>query len=489
MKVSIPMVIGDRLTEAASGARLEQVNPATENVHACVPYARTEDVARAVAAARGAFEGGPWPRLTPTERGKLLATLGELISERTDELALMDTEDMGKPLRYAREGDLPGAVEILRFYAGFCDKVRGSQIPGGYSQHVYTVREPVGVVAGIVPWNFPLALAVQKLAPALACGNTIVLKPAEQSPRSALRLAALCLEAGFPPGVVNAVSGLGETTGAMLAADPGVDKISFTGSTEVGKLIMHAAAEQLRKVSLELGGKSANIVFADADLEAALASAVFTCCYNTGQICSSGSRLLLERGVHDDFLGALVDRMKAIKVGDPLAPETKIGPLVSRDQYERVTGYIAQGEKEYPPIVCGQRSSLPDRGFYVSPTLFDHVDPDSRIAQEEIFGPVLSVIEFNSEEEAVRIANQTRYGLAAAVWTKDLNRAHRMAAQVDTGVVWVNCVQFGGAPVPCEGHRQSGVGVDMGTEVIESYTKLKSVIVNLDPTPNAWANA
>ena len=320
MIATMNMIIGEGKSLAHPDGWLELVDPATEEVHARVPHASAEDVDRAVQAARRAFDEGPWARLTPTERGKLMYRLAELINRSADELALMDTQDMGKPYRHAREHDVPGTVAMIEFYAGLCDKIRGSQVPCGPDKHVYLLREPVGVVAGICPWNFPLAAAAMKLGPALACGNTLVLKPAEQSPRSTLRVAELCLEAGFPPGVVNTVTGLGETTGAALAAHPAVDKISFTGSTEVGRHIMHAAADQIRKVTLELGGKTANIIFPDADLEMALPSTMFTSFYNSGQICTTGSRLVISRSIHDQFLAALTDRMKPLKVGHRWSP-------------------------------------------------------------------------------------------------------------------------------------------------------------------------
>jgi acyl-CoA reductase-like NAD-dependent aldehyde dehydrogenase len=483
------MIIGEERSTGASGKWLDVINPATEAVQARVPTAEASDVDRAVRMARRAFDEGPWSRITPSERGRLLYRLAESIEAHADELALLDTQDMGKPYTHARDHDVPAALEFLRFYAGYCDKIRGSQIPCGPTKHVYIVREPVGVVAGILPWNFPLVIAIQKLGPALACGNTLVLKPAEQSPRSAIRLAELCLDAGIPAGVVNVITGPGEITGAALVSHPAVDKISFTGSTGVGQQIMRAAADQIKKVTLELGGKTANVIFEDADLPAAITSTVLTSCYNSGQICTTGSRLVVSRRIHEEFLHRLIAKMQALRIGDPMHPETKLGPLVSREQYERVTRYIDIGKEHYEPIVCGVREEGLDRGFYVNPTVFDHVDAGSRIAQEEIFGPVLSVIPFDDEAEAVRIANQTSFGLATAIWTDDLRRAHRLASRVDSGFVWINCNNYWVSAIPYEGHRRSGIGADMGVEAVESYTRLKSVIVNLDRTPHTWADA
>jgi len=482
------MVIGEERSAGASGGWLDVINPATEQVQARVPTAEATDVDRAVRAARAAFEG-PWKKIAPSERGRLLYRLAELIEAHGDELALLDTQDMGKPYAHARQHDVTAAVEFLRFYAGHSDKIRGSQVPCGPDKHVYIVREPVGVVAGILPWNFPLVIAIQKLGPALACGNTLVLKPAEQSPRSALRLGELCLEAGIPSGVVNVITGPGEITGAALVAHSAVDKISFTGSTGVGQEIMRAAADQIKKVTLELGGKTANIIFDDADMTAAITSTILTSCYNSGQICTTGSRLVVSRRIHDQFLDTLLARMNALRIGDPMHPETKLGPLVSREQYERVNRYIDIGKADSQPIVCGVREKGLSRGFYVNPTVFDHVDAQSRIAQEEIFGPVLSVISFDDEADAARIANQTSFGLATAIWTDDLRRAHRLAAEVDSGFVWINCNNYWVSAIPYEGHRKSGIGADMGVEAVESYTRLKSVVVNLDRTPHPWAGA
>ncbi|MEX2303171.1 MAG: aldehyde dehydrogenase family protein [Bryobacterales bacterium] len=487
MSSDVLMLIHDGLVPSVSGEWLDVVNPATEQVEARVPHAGADDVNRAVASAREAADRGPWRRLTPAERGRLLFRLAELVEKHSESLALLDTQDMGKPYAHSRQHDVPGVVDLLRFYAGFCDKGRGSEIPLGPDKHVYVRREPVGVVAGILPWNFPLSAAAQKLAPAVACGNTVVLKPAEQSPRSTLRLAELCMEAGFPAGVVNVLTGLGETTGSLLVAHPAIDKISFTGSTAVGRLVMKAAAEHIHKVTLELGGKTANIVFPDAPVESAVSYALLTSCYNSGQVCTSGSRLLLHRSLHDEFMEKLVRSMNELKVGDPMQPDTRLGPLVSHEQWQRVQSYVEWGKQRYTPTICGYRSEPLDRGFFVNPTVFDHVDAGCRIAQEEIFGPVLSVIDFTDEQEALRIANETRYGLATSIWTADLRRAHRMAAAADSGIVWINCNNYWNTAIPYEGHRASGIGADMGLEAVESYTRLKSVIVNLDDTPNAWA--
>ncbi|MAE60215.1 MAG: betaine-aldehyde dehydrogenase [Planctomycetaceae bacterium] len=485
MASAMEMLVGDQKIASQSDRWVEVINPATEQVQSRVPDADAGDVDRAVCVARQAFEDGPWSRMTPSDRGKLMYKLAELIEANADELALLETQDMGKPHFHSLNHDVPMAVDFMFYCAGLCDKVRGSQVPLGPDKHVYVLREPVGVVAGIIPWNFPLVIAVQKLGPALAYGNVIILKPAEQSPRTAIRLGELALEAGIPPGVVNVVTGYGET-GAALCAHAGVDKLSFTGSSEVGKLIMEAAAENFRKVTLELGGKTANIIFSDADIDAAIASTVFTSCYNSGQICTTGSRLVMHKRIHDQFLDTLTSKLNQLQVGDPMDAGTKLGPIVTKEQYDRVNAYIKIGQEQYSPIECGQRQSGLDAGYYVNPTLFDHVAPDARIAQEEIFGPVISIIDFEDDDEVIRIANQTSYGLATAVWTNDLARAHRVAAKVDSGFVWVNCNNFWVAPIPYEGHRVSGVGADMGIEGVESYTKLKSVVVNLDNSPNPW---
>lgn len=482
------MVIGDKSRAAESGESIDVINPATENVDTRVPHAAREDVDAAVQTARRAFEG-PWGHMNGAARARLMYALSESVEAHSDELALLETRDMGKPYRYALNHDLPEAIDFLRFYAGFCDKIRGSQIPCGGDKVVYTVREPVGVVAGVLPWNFPLVLAVQKLAPALACGNTVILKPAEQSPSSAIRLAELCLEAGFPPGVVNVVTGLGDTTGAALVSHPEVDKISFTGSTEVGRRIMRAAADNIKKVTLELGGKTASIIFADADLESAARSTAFAACYNTGQICTTSSRLVVNRKIRDEFLQLFRSNVASLNIGDPLDTKTHLGPLVSREQFQKVASYVQLGIKDYDTVVGGSIDRPNGRGFYVAPIAFGHVDPKSRIAQEEIFGPVVSVIDFDDEDEALEIAHQCTYGLANAVWTRDIEKAHRLAAKLDSGFVWINCNNYWISAIPYEGHRQSGIGVDMGTEVIESYTKLKSVVVNISPGGDPWSVA
>jgi acyl-CoA reductase-like NAD-dependent aldehyde dehydrogenase len=482
------MTIGDQSRLAETEQFIDVVNPASAIAETRVPHATKNDVDAAVNAARHAFDRY-WGRMRGGQRSQLLHRLADSFELHREELAALDTRDMGKPYRYALHHDIPEAIDYLRFYAGFCDKIRGSQIPCDSDKLVYTVREPVGVVAGILPWNFPLVLAIQKLAPALACGDTVILKPAEQSPSSALRLAELCLEVGFPAGVVNVITGLGETTGAALAEHPGIDKVSFTGSTEVGRQIMRAAADNIKKVTLELGGKTASIIFPDADLESAATSTAFAACYNTGQICVTSSRIVVNRRIRDQFLDFFCNRVKSLRIGDPFDENINMGPLVSQGQLDKVNRYKEIGAQFFPTLFEGSLGAGLGKGFYVAPTVFDHVDPRSRIAIDEIFGPVVSVMDFDSDDEALAIAHECTYGLANAVWTSDLSRAHKFASSLDSGFVWVNCNNYSTSSIPYEGHRQSGIGADMGVEVVESYTKLKSVVVNLAPTRDPWCAA
>jgi acyl-CoA reductase-like NAD-dependent aldehyde dehydrogenase len=445
-----------------------------------VPEAGPEDVDRAVKAARAAFEG-PWRKLSAADRGKLLWKLAELIERNADELAELETRDNGKPIFESRKIDLPSVVDNFQYYGGWASKIHGETIPVRGPYLNYTLREPLGVVAAIVPWNFPLSLAAWKLAPALAAGNAVVLKPAEQTPLTALRLGALAAEAGFPPGVLNVITGTGPVTGRALVEHPDVDKVAFTGSTEVGRDIMQRAAGTLKRVSLELGGKSPNVIFADSDLEAAIRGATSGIFYGKGEVCAAGSRLLVQRDVHDEVVEKLVGRAKKLVPGDPLKPDTRMGALVSREQKEKVLRYIARGREEGAELKTGGNEARVDggKGFFVEPTVFDNVRNDMTIAREEIFGPVLAVIPFSDVDEAARLANDSSYGLAAAVWSRDIGKAHRMAREIKAGTVWINCYNVYDSASPFGGYKQSGYGRDLGMHALEQYTQVKSVWVSL----------
>ena len=477
------MLIDGKWVEASSGETFTTYDPATEEALAEVPAGGKEDVDRAVHAARRAFESGPWRRMTPSERGRCLWRLADLIERNAEDFAQLETLDNGKPLTVARAADIPLVVDHFRYYAGWATKVEGETIPvstAGLQVLNYTLREPVGVVGQIIPWNFPLLMAAWKLGVALACGNTVVLKPAEQTPLSALRLGELIEEAAFPAGVVNIVTGFGETAGAALAAHPDVDKVAFTGSTEVGHEIMKAAAGNLKRVSLELGGKSPNIVFADADLDAAAAGAASAIYFNHGQCCCAGSRLFIQKPVYDRLMPRLVEFSEKIKLGPGLDPSTDMGPLVSNDQFQRVNGFLASGAREGAKVATG--GGRPDslkRGYFVSPTVFTDVRPDMKILREEIFGPVVCAIPFDDPAEVAAAGNDTTYGLAAAVWTRDIQKAHRMAETLKAGTVWINCYNMFDAASPFGGYKQSGFGREMGKAAIEMYTQIKSVWVNL----------
>jgi acyl-CoA reductase-like NAD-dependent aldehyde dehydrogenase len=475
------LFIGGEWQDAASGRTFESINPATGEVLATVAEADASDVDRAVSAARAAFEEGAWPRMLPRERGRLLHRIADLLEANADHLARLETLDNGKPVREARMFDVQGSIDCFRYYAGWADKITGDTLPAVGPFLTYTRREPIGVCGQIIPWNYPLQMAAWKVAPALACGNTVVLKPAEQTPLTALELARLAHEAGLPAGVLNVVPGFGETAGAALVAHPDVDKIAFTGSTPVGKLIQREAAGTLKRVSLELGGKSPNIVLADADLEAAVRGAISAIFYNTGQACTAGSRLLVEESVHAEFMEKLLARAAAMKPGDPLDPKTRMGPLVSQEQLERVIGYVEVGRSEGAELVFGgTRPELNGgRGFFHDPTIFDRVSPEMTIAREEIFGPVLAVSSFRDLDEAVNLANHTEFGLAAAVWTRDVAKAHRMAHQLRAGTVWVNMYHMLDTGAPFGGYKQSGYGRELGREALDLYTQVKSVWVNL----------
>ena len=475
------LLIGGQWVGARSGKTFETYNPATGEVLAQVAEGDRAEIDQAVAAARKAFETGAWPKTAPAERGRLLWKLADLIEQNLDELAELETLDNGKPLLFARMLDVPSAAGFFRYMAGWATKVEGNTIPMSGSQgkyFAYTLREPVGVVGQIIPWNFPLVMASWKLAPALAVGCTCVLKPAEQTPLTALRLGELIQEAGFPDGVVNIVPGFGETAGAALAAHPDVDKIAFTGSTAVGKLIAIAATGNLKKVSLELGGKSPNVVFADADLKAAIpgsASAIF---FNQGQVCTAGSRLFIHKTIFDRVVEGVAGETKKFKVGPGINPSTNLGPLVSEEQLSRVCGFLEVGAKEGARTVVGGKR-IGDTGYFVEPTVLVDVKPEMKVVREEIFGPVVTAIPFSEPEEVIGFANDTVYGLAAAVWTSDISKAHRMAAKLRAGTVWINCYNIFDPALPFGGYKQSGWGREMGHAALELYTESKSVCAQL----------
>jgi aldehyde dehydrogenase (NAD+) len=475
------LYIGGAWVDAAERGRIETVHPATGERLTEVAEAGAADVGEAVAAARTAFADPAWRRMDAADRGAVLWRMADLVERRADLLARLEVLDNGKPIREARI-DIRQAVDALRYYAGWTTKLQGDTLPVRGEYLNYTLREPIGVVGAIIPWNFPLLMAVWKVAPALACGNTMVLKPAEQTPLSALELAAIATEAGVPAGVLNVVPGYGQSAGAALVRHPDVDKIAFTGSTAVGRTIVRDTAESLKQVSLELGGKSPNIVLADADLEAAARGAFSAIFYNTGQCCTAGSRLLVHDSVKDELLSRLVERAGKLQPGDPLDPKTKLGPLISEQQLERVLGYVEQGRSEGAELLVGGERALYDgkvRGFWLQPTIFDGVREEHCIAQEEIFGPVLAVLGFSEEEEAVALANRSIYGLAAGVWTRDIGRAHRLARDLEAGTVWINTYHPGDAASPFGGYKQSGHGRELGQYSLDLYTQIKSVWVDL----------
>ena len=478
------MLINGKWVEALSGKTFPTYNPATGEVLARVAEGDKADIDLAVKAARAAFETGPWSKLTASERGRLIWKIADLIEENLEEFAELETLDNGKPLKVARAADVPLAVDLFRYMAGWTTKIEGNTIPlsvpytPGAKYLAYTLREPVGVVGQIIPWNFPLLMAAWKLGPALATGCTVVLKPAEQTPLSCLRLGELIQQAGIPDGVVNIVPGYGETAGAALAAHPGVDKIAFTGSTEVGKIILQAAAGNLKKVSLELGGKSPNVVLGDVDLDAAIAGSASAIFFNHGQCCCAGSRLYVENGIFDKVVEGVAARAEKIKVGSGMEASTDMGPLVSEEQLNRVCSYLESGLSEGAKAVTGG-ARQGDKGYFVKPTVLVNTNEKMKVVREEIFGPVVTVIPFKDTEDLVTQANNSVYGLAAGIWTRDIQKAHRLAAQLRAGTVWINCYNIFDAALPFGGYKQSGWGREMGHDVLEMYTEVKAVCAAL----------
>lgn len=471
--------INGRWVDAASGKTFETVNPATEEVIAQVAEGDKEDIDRAVKAARAAFDVGPWSKMDARDRGKLLYRLADLIEEEVDELAALESLDNGKPFKEARTADLPLVLDCLRYYAGFADKIHGATIPIRGNYFTYTRREAVGVAGQIIPWNFPMLMTAWKWGPALAAGCTVVMKPAEQTPLTCLRMAQLAKEAGFPDGVINIVPGFGPTAGGSLVKHPGVDKIAFTGEHRTAQIIMRDAADSLKRLTFELGGKSPNVILADADMEKAVKGSYIGLFLNQGQCCCAGSRVFVEKKVQAEFVERLTALTKARKVGDPMDLETEQGPQVDRAQFDKIMSYIEKGKNEGANCVSGGERSG-DKGFFIQPTVFDNVTDNMSIAKDEIFGPVMSVLTFESWEDLIQRANNTFYGLAAAVWTKDLAKAHNFAKRVRAGTVWVNCYDVFDAAAPFGGFKMSGQGRELGEEGLKAYTETKTVTISLD---------
>jgi acyl-CoA reductase-like NAD-dependent aldehyde dehydrogenase len=460
---------------------MDVVNPATEEVVAAVAAAEPADVEAAVQAARAAL-AGPWGAMSARERGRLVRRLADRLLERVDEVARLETVHNGKPISESRHIEIPAAAECFEYYAGWADKVMGETIPVKGNHLTYTLREPLGVVAAIVPWNFPLLLAAWKVAPALACGNTVILKPASQTPLTAIALGEIAVEVGLPPGVLNVITGAGSTVGQAIVEHPGIDKVAFTGDTSTGKAIMRSAADTLKKITLELGGKSPNIVLPDADMEAAIRGATIGIFYGKGEVCAAGSRLLVDRSIKNEFIDKLAGRVRKMVPGDPMDPKTRFGAIASKKQLETVMRYVESGKQEGATLVAGgSRADIgTGKGYFFQPTVFADVQPDMTISREEIFGPVLAAIEFADLDEAIARANDSPYGLAAGVWTRDIKKAHYVARRLQAGTVWVNTYNQYDTAAPFGGYKQSGFGREMSAHALEHYTQVKSVWVDLN---------
>ncbi|WHX64773.1 aldehyde dehydrogenase family protein [Peribacillus frigoritolerans] len=479
LKGTKKLLINGELVEAASGKTFETLDPSNGKILAVVSEAGPEDVDKAVKAARTAFDKGPWKKMSASERSRLIYKLADLMEEHKEALAQLDTLDNGKPIGETTNADVPLAIDHFRYYAGWTTKIVGQTIPVAGNYFNYTRHEAVGVVGQIIPWNFPLLMAAWKLGAALATGCTIVLKPAEQTPLSALYLGQLALEAGFPPGVLNVIPGFGETAGSPLVDHPDVDKIAFTGSTSVGKMIMRQASGTVKKISLELGGKSPNIILPDADMSKAIPGALMGIMFNQGQVCCAGSRLYIQKKSYDNVVADLVSHAKNIKQGAGLDPSTQIGPLVSSEQMERVGGYIEKGKSEGAEVVTGGNYGQGE-GYFVTPTIFAGVEDEMTIAKEEIFGPVVAAMPFDDLDDVINRANNSEYGLAAGLWTQDVRKAHYVANELKAGTVWVNCYNAFDAASPFGGYKQSGIGREMGSYALDNYTEVKSVWINLN---------
>jgi len=474
------LLINNEWCDAQSGKTFSVVNPSTEEKLAEVAEGDAADVDRAVVAARRAFEQGPWKKMSARDRGRIIYKLALLMDKHKDELAELETLNNGKPIHETKNADLPLSIGTFEYYAGLADKIHGDTIPVSGEFFNYTLREPAGVVGQIIPWNFPLLMAAWKLGPALATGCTVVLKPAEQTPLTALRLGELMLEAGLPPGVVNIVPGFGPTAGAAIAKHMDIDKVAFTGSTDVGKIVMKLAAESnIKRVSLELGGKAPNIVFADADLDAAVQGAMQGIFFNQGEVCCAGSRLFVEEKVRDEFLAKFKTRTESLVLGDPMHPDTRMGAQVSEEQFKKILGFIESGKSEGAKLVTGGERAA-KKGYFLKPTIFSDVKDEMTIAREEIFGPVVSALTFTDTADLVKRANSTMYGLSAGIWTRDIGKAHRLAREVKAGTVWVNCYNCFDPASPFGGFKQSGFGRELGKYALELYTQVKSVWVSLN---------